>query len=232
MGLAVLLGDRITLRWKNLHDTSTFPTLAQPDPQATGTAYLTERTIDGTFNDLRDPRMGATGTRFGRNVPNEYTWPDPETRIMSPNPRVVSRELLTRDSFAPATSLNLLAAAWIQFMTRDWLSHGTGDITQAFQVPLPPGDDFPQNPILIPRTIADPTRPPATPPRRRPTSTWRHRGGTRRRSIRPIQRCSPACGPGPAASSPRHGLAAARSCRRRCSISSVRCLAGGLDWAC
>ena len=44
---------------------------------------------------------------------------------MTPNPRVVSRELLTRDSFVPATSLNMLAAAWIQFMTRDWFSHGT-----------------------------------------------------------------------------------------------------------
>jgi hypothetical protein len=53
----------------------------------------------------------------------------------------------------------MLTAAWIQFMTRDWFSHGTGDISRAWQVPLPPGDDFPQNPMLIPRTIADPTRP-------------------------------------------------------------------------
>jgi hypothetical protein len=29
-----------------------------------------------------------------------------------------------------------------------------------WQVPLPAGDNFPQNPMLIPRTIADPTRPP------------------------------------------------------------------------
>jgi hypothetical protein len=160
LGLAVLLGERVMLRWQNLHDTSNFPSVAQPEPQARGISYLTQRTPDGTFNDLHDPRMGSTNTRFGRNVPNEFTWPDPEPRIMSPNPRVISRELLTRDTFAPATSLNMLAAAWIQFMTRDWFSHGTGDKNHVWQIPLPNGDDFPQNPMLIPRTIADPTRAP------------------------------------------------------------------------
>jgi hypothetical protein len=115
---------------------------------------------EGTFNDLREPRMGSANTRFGRNVPVEFTWPDPEPQIMNPNPRVISRELLTRDSFVPATSLNMLAAAWIQFMTRDWFSHGTGDKNNPWQIPLPSGDDFPQNPMLIPKTIADPTRPP------------------------------------------------------------------------
>jgi hypothetical protein len=160
LGLAVLLGERIMLRWQNLHDTNTAPTLPQPEPQAKGTDYLTQRTVDGTFNALDDPRMGAAGTRFGRNVPVEFTWPDPEPQIMSPNPRVVSRELLTRDSFVPASSLNMLAAAWIQFMTRDWFTHGSGDSTNMWQIPLPSGDDFPQNPMLIPKTIPDRTRPP------------------------------------------------------------------------
>jgi hypothetical protein len=159
VALAVLLGERVKLRQTNLHDTSTFPTLPQPDPQASGIAYLGQRMPDGTFNDLRDPRMGAANTRFGRNVPNEFTWPDPEPRITEPNPRVISRELLTRDSFVPATTLNMLAAAWIQFQTRDWFTHGSGDISQPWTLPLPPGDEFPQNPMLIPRTIADPTRP-------------------------------------------------------------------------
>ena len=159
LGLGVLLGERIKLRQDNLHDTSTFPTLPQPQPQARGTEYLRQRMPDGTFNDLRDPRMGAANARFGRNVPNELTWPDPEPRIMSPNPRVVSRELLTRDTFVPARTLNMLAAAWIQFMTRDWFSHGSGDANDPWQVRLPPGDEFPQNPMLIPRTVPDRTRP-------------------------------------------------------------------------
>jgi hypothetical protein len=160
LGLAVLLGERVKMRQVNLVDTSVFPTLPQSEPQAKGIEYLRQRMPEGTFNDLRDPRMGAANTRFGRNVPNEFTWPDPDPRIMSPNPRVVSRELLTRDSFVPATSLNMLAAAWIQFMTRDWFSHGTGDINNPWKIPLPAGDDFPQDPMLIPRTVADPTRPP------------------------------------------------------------------------
>ena len=160
LGLALLLGERIILRWQNLHDTETVPSVPQPDPQAKGTEYLEQRMPDGTFNDLRDPRMGSARTRFGRNVPLEFTWPDPEPQIYTPNPRVVSRELLTRQTFAAASSLNMLAAAWIQFMTRDWFSHGTGDKNNMWQIPLPSGDDFPQNPILIPKTIPDPTRPP------------------------------------------------------------------------
>ncbi len=160
LGLIVIIGDRIKLRMQNLHDTSGFPSVPQPEPQAKGTEYLRGRMAEGTFNDLREPRMGSANTRFGRNVPNEFTWPDPEPQIMTPNARVISRELLTRDSFVPATSLNMLAAAWIQFMTRDWFSHGSGDKNNAWQIPLPTGDDFPQNPMLIPKTIADPTRPP------------------------------------------------------------------------
>lgn len=159
LGLVVIIGERIKLRMQNLHDTSGFASLPRPEPQAKGTQFLRARTADGTFNDLRDPLMGSANTRFGRNVPNEFTWPDPEPQIMSPNPRVVSLELLTRDSFVPASSLNMLAAAWIQFMTRDWFSHGSGDKNNTWQVPLPPGDSFPQNPILIPKTIGDPTRP-------------------------------------------------------------------------
>jgi hypothetical protein len=160
LGLIVIIGYRIKERMQNLHDTSGFPSVPQPEPQAKGTEYLRGRMAEGTFNDLREPRMGSANMRFGRNVPNEFTWPDPEPKIMSPNPRVISRELLTRTSFVPATSLNMLAAAWIQFMTRDWFSHGTGDKNNAWQIPLPQGDDFPQNPMLVPKTLADPTRPP------------------------------------------------------------------------
>jgi len=159
LGLAVLLGERTRMRMDNLYDTNEFKSINKTDPQATGTAYLQERTPDGSFNDLRHPDMGMIRRRFGRNVPHEFTWPDPEPQIMWPNPREISRALLTRDSFTPATSLNTLAAAWIQFMTRDWFSHGTGDISKAWQIPLPQGDDFPQNPMLIPRTVPDPTRP-------------------------------------------------------------------------
>src|ERR1051326_2999268 len=100
-GLGVLLGERVMLRWQNLHDTNVLPTTPLPDLKAENTDYLTHRTIDGTFNDLRDPRMGSAGTRFGRNVPSVYTSPDPEPEVYQPNPRTISLELLTRDNFVP-----------------------------------------------------------------------------------------------------------------------------------
>jgi hypothetical protein len=120
---------------------------------------LTARTADGTYNDLDSPRMGSAGTRFGRNVPIDRTRPDHE-RLMQPNPRTVSRELLTRERFLPADSLNLLAAAWIQFMLRDWLSHGASPREDPWEVPLADDDPWPEKPMRILRTREDPTRAP------------------------------------------------------------------------
>ena len=77
--------------------------------------------------------MGSAGTRFGRNVPLRYAYPEPEPAILEPNPRMVSRELLTRERFQPATTLNVLAAAWLQFMIRDWFSHGKGDVSKPWE---------------------------------------------------------------------------------------------------
>ena len=103
LGLAVLAGIRNRLRQKNLYDTSVSPpVIPTPDPVADGERYLTSRSPDGTFNDLSNPRMGAVGSRFGRNFPIEYSYPEPEPAILTPNPRIVSRELLTRHQFAPA----------------------------------------------------------------------------------------------------------------------------------
>ena len=48
---------------------------------------------------------------FGRNVLLEHTYPENSWSIRNePNPRTVSRVLLTRDTFKPATTLNLMAA--------------------------------------------------------------------------------------------------------------------------
>ena len=71
--------------------------------------YLTTRTEDGTHNDLQNPAMGMAGSCFGRNVPVEYTFPEPEPAILSPNPRTVSLELL-RVSSSSLTTVNILAA--------------------------------------------------------------------------------------------------------------------------
>src|SRR5438067_1481970 len=113
LALLNLIGIRSRLRHDNLYDTGV------PEPKngepAFDKRYLTARTLDGTYNDLKQPMMGAMNTRFGRNVPPEDTHPETPPRLLTPNPRTVSLELLTRKEFIPATTLNVLAAAWIQF---------------------------------------------------------------------------------------------------------------------
>jgi hypothetical protein len=162
LGLLVLAGIRNTLRKHNLHGTAEAPSIPAPDPVPDGDRYLTARTPDGTFNDLSHPKMGAAGTRFGRNFPIEYSYPEPEPAILSPNPRTVSRELLTRHTFAPATTLNVLAAAWLQFMIHDWFSHGKSPKENPWKLPLKADDPWHENPMVVLRTRPDPTRPPNT----------------------------------------------------------------------
>jgi hypothetical protein len=159
LGLLVLIGNRVLLRQKNLYDTSTFPSTGPALLTETGPRRLTARTADGSFNDLSYPQMGRAGTRFGRNIPNEYTFPEPEPAILEPNPRTVSRELMTRAQFQPATTLNLLAGAWLQFMIRDWFSHGRGQKENPWELPLRDDDPWHERPMTILRTQHDPTRP-------------------------------------------------------------------------
>ena len=99
---------RNKLRRENLHDTEEPPLPHEPSSANLDPALRNERTIDGTHNDLQFPSMGSCGRRFGRNVPLEHTFPD-TANLMIPSPRVVSRELMTREQFQPATILNLLA---------------------------------------------------------------------------------------------------------------------------
>jgi hypothetical protein len=110
------------------------------------------RTPDGTFNDLSDPWMGAAGTGFGRNVPLNMTVTHTK-KLLDPDPRLISRKLMARDSFKPAGIINSLAAAWIQFENHNWFFHGNGEPDKVIDIPLGAGDDFPQNPMQIRRTI-------------------------------------------------------------------------------
>jgi hypothetical protein len=159
MGRLVEMRDE--LRAGNLHDTEepAFQPQAPPNDQPRDA-----RSVDGTGNDLRFSRMGAVGARFGRNVPLPHTFPD-VPNLLVPNPRVVSRELMTRDAFKPATILNLLAAAWIQFMVHDWFVHRRSK-TDAIEIPTASGDDWGAPSIRVPRSVPEAapsgsTRPPA-----------------------------------------------------------------------
>jgi hypothetical protein len=164
-GGLVLEGLRIRLRQRNLYDTSNLPRTRHSAPVARGDRFLTTRTADGSFNDLEFPAMGSAATRFGRNVAlNATRLPDEQT-LLTPNPRLVSRRLLTRDQFIPASTLNLLAAAWLQFNVHDWLSHGKNQKQDPWRIELPPDDPWPHRPMTILRTRRDPTSPPgANPP--------------------------------------------------------------------
>jgi hypothetical protein len=164
LAYARLVEIRNELREKNLHDTEEppFEKHAGPPPADLDPAIREARTTDGTSNDLQYPRMGAVGCRFGRNVPLQHTVPD-TANLLVPNPRTVSRELMTREQFQPATILNLLAAAWIQFMVHDWFVHKRSK-TEFIDVPTQPGDDF--GALRVPRSVPEPapagsTRPPA-----------------------------------------------------------------------
>jgi Animal haem peroxidase len=155
---------RKELRAKNLHDTQEPPEARQEIPANLDPELRHARTIDGTYNDLNFPKMGSAGCRFARNFPLDQVAPD-TPNLLIPNPRVVSVELMTREQFQPATFLNLLAAAWIQFMVHDWFVHERSK-TNFAEIPTSPGDGFGAPSIRVPRSVPDPapagsTRPPA-----------------------------------------------------------------------
>jgi hypothetical protein len=157
-GVFNLLALRIHLRAANLIDTRTpgkakLRSTAEPlDP-----ALVRYRTPGGMYNDLTDPEMGMAGTRFARNVPLAHAFPEPMPGLMEPSPREVSRRLMHRDEFKPARTLNLLAAAWIQFQTHDWFNHAR-DRSTPIEIPVEHGDDWFERPMRIPRTMPDGTR--------------------------------------------------------------------------
>jgi hypothetical protein len=115
------------------------------------------RTYDGSLQDPTDPDMGRVGSRFGRNLAPEATGREPMPGFMEPSPREVSVRLLTRDTFKPAETLNVLAACWIQFQNHDWFGHGENDPTRHLEVPVDAGDDWPENPMQVRHTSPDRT---------------------------------------------------------------------------
>jgi hypothetical protein len=146
-GLSKLRGD---LRDKNLFEA---PSMRPDQPSGEPPEeVLKARTSDGTWNDVGCPAMGAKGTGFGRNVPIESTAPNLK-RLLDPDPRVISRKLMARDTFKPAGIINALAAAWLQFENHNWFFHGDGVPGRNIEIPLQDGDDFPENPMKIRETI-------------------------------------------------------------------------------
>ncbi len=120
------------------------------------------RTTNGTWNNLQNPKEGAAGTRFLRNVDDDVAKPASE-ELLTPNPRELSRIFLTReDSMKEIPFLNLLAASWIQFQNHDWISHGEVMADDLIEIPLADDDPartrFWQTKMFVSKTQPDPTR--------------------------------------------------------------------------
>ena len=168
-----LMEIRNELRQKNLHDTEEPPLTREEIPPDLDPRLREERTVDGTYNDLHYPAMGSCGRRFGRNFPLEHVFPD-TANLLTPSPRVVSRELMTRETFQPVPFLNLMAASWVQFMVHDWFVHKRSPLDEGIEIPLAPGDDWIDGTMKVPRSVPDQappgsTRPPAY---ANPNSHW------------------------------------------------------------
>lgn len=157
IAVSMIVGHRVNMRRDNLTDTQTVP----PDvPEPNGFDVRGMRTADGSYNDLAKPWMGMAGARFGRNMPLADTFGERPPTLFEPSPRLISNRLLARREFIPVPHLNVLAAAWIQFMVHDWLSHGTNDKgAEPHVVPLPSGDDWPGGRMTVLPTDPDRVRP-------------------------------------------------------------------------
>ncbi|KAH7305556.1 feebly protein [Stachybotrys elegans] len=149
---------RIELRGYNLHDgyASASAQGTPEDEPMHDERFKTVRNSDGKFNSPEMPRMGCRGMRFGRNFAREATQKPTDEELWTPNPRLVSEAFMARKEgeFKPATILNLLAAAWIQFQTHDWFNHETDLNGEPFDVPLPPHDSW-KGSMKLPKTKPD-----------------------------------------------------------------------------
>ncbi|KAJ2960793.1 hypothetical protein NQZ79_g3838 [Umbelopsis isabellina] len=147
--------ERDRLLQHNLFD-SYASSAAKPPSATCGDAEKRARTLDGSCNNLEEPSMGMVGYRFGRNIAPE--WVEDGSRLLEPNPREVANELLLRDEFKPAETINMMAAAWVQFQVHDWMNHGRNVAQKDYiRVPLPENDRWrPEaEELLIPRTTND-----------------------------------------------------------------------------
>jgi hypothetical protein len=134
---------------------------AEGQTQPEGVTHF--RTADGSWNNLSNPKEGAAGTRFLRNVQPEAIMPETGQRLMTPNPREISRKLLTRKGEMPTVPfLNMLATTWIQLENHDWTNHGEILLNDVHQIPLAPNDPgrkkYQQEYMFVGKTLPDSTR--------------------------------------------------------------------------
>ena len=165
LGILTLAYMREKMNKHNLNSTYPKDTLTgfQPEGQTPPDGVKYFRTADGSWNNLSNPKEGAAGTRFSRNIQVADIRPESEEKMLTPNPREISRQLLTRGpQMKEVPFLNMLAASWIQFENHDWVNHGESVLNELIEIPLAEDDParkkYWQSKILVPRTQKDPTR--------------------------------------------------------------------------
>jgi hypothetical protein len=165
IGIVTLIGVRNRLRERNLEDTGLRPADAHLTERAADPAHTSRRTRDGTLN--------TSSTAHGRRRHALRSKRASQVDLSraggcAARPQPPDRQPGADDAGAllPATTLNVLAATWIQFEVHDWFSHGTNEEEHSWELELADDDDWPHRPMVIPRTRRDPTsdEDPETPP--------------------------------------------------------------------
>jgi Animal haem peroxidase len=171
LGLLLLIGIRNRLRDENLAHPVALPAASAPRPLGARAPAGCGRSADGSGNDRGYPTMGQAETAFGRNVALDHALVDPH-RLNVPNPRKVANALLDRQELQEAEGLNLLAAAWIQFMIHDWFSHRRDREAPPLEIPVEAPDRWlGRQTMRVLRTKADDRQALDQPPLFRNTET-------------------------------------------------------------
>jgi hypothetical protein len=152
LGVANLILIRGKLRALNLFDAND----VDRRPRSRAASDAIGRSADGQHM-CPFAMTGAAFTRFGRNFDFDHCAVDEPVAAQKPNPREVSRSLLARREFQPAAGLNLLLAAWLQFVVHDWLRHGfdEGENATPLELELGANDTWPEKPMRVPPTPRD-----------------------------------------------------------------------------
>ena len=158
-----LIGLRDTLRALQPATTPTTGAGDQPRRRCPRRHPRTRRPADASTAPTTTwprPAMGMAGTRFGRNVPLRRT-PSPSTRRAAADaqpaagqhgaadPRAGDRSRRRRSTCSPPRGCSSRPATG---------SATARTPTRPFEVPRPPGDDWPDRPDALPRTAARPAR--------------------------------------------------------------------------
>eukprot|EP00659_Diplonema_papillatum_P017029 gene17029-26128_t len=145
-GAIYLLLTNLILQSTVLFDYTTEEELLSVKCTAADSLY---RKADGTCNNPQLPKMGAKGTRLGRNVRSTWeTETPPAEYLWEPSPEKAA-SLLTSlpGQRVEISSLNLFFAAWIQFQTHDWFAHENDDTAPPYQMKTRSGTStFPLQP--------------------------------------------------------------------------------------